>query len=63
MTKSAGHCKNGDGKASILTQLQQANKQTPAENYAEFAEEVNGETNRKSCVTAQDVRHRLMMLC
>ena len=28
----------GDRKASILTQLQH-NKQTPAENYAEFAEE------------------------
>ncbi len=36
MTKSPGHCKEGDGKASILTQLQH-NKQTPAENYAEFA--------------------------
>ena len=36
MTKSLGHCKEGDGKASILTQLQH-NKQTPAENYAEFA--------------------------
>ena len=45
MTNSLGYCKEGDGKASILTQLQH-NKQAPAENYAEFAEEVNRETRK-----------------
>ena len=55
MTKSLGHCKEGDGKASILTQLQH-NKQTPAENYAEFAEEVNVEKQTGKAVS----QHRML---
>ena len=48
MTKSLGHCTEGDGKASILTQLQH-NKQTAAENYAEisFLERQQSENQQK----------------